>query len=410
MAIGTPVLVANLYSTTNGTAYSSSSGSPSANSKLYAFFEAAAGVGVDSVSGWGLTWTLVTSQLWATSAEMFCYSATVGAAPGAGTLDLDFTSDARSGCCIVVVEVPGAIETPLEAVSASGNSSTRSVTMASLDSAHLLLFGFAHTSEGAPTFVSPLLSLDSGGHAAPNRTLGVGYEASPADTTPEVTDGATQWVAIGIEVDDAPSVADLVIQGATHAHTADSLALTQDHSLTIADASHGQASDVLALTQTHVLAVQDATHAHAADSPTLAQVHALAIQDATHSHAADNATLEAGATDLVIQDASHAHSADNLVLAQTHVLAVADATHAHSAANVTLSTPNPFKVTGLTALTISASQINLAWDTLTHDGGGFVYDIERNGSVIVENHATNSYNNTGLTASTLYEYRVRAVR
>jgi hypothetical protein len=60
----------------------------------------------------------------------------------------------------------------------------------------------------------------------------------------------------------------------------------------------------------------------------------------------------------------------------------------------------------LTATTVSATQIDLDWDAVT---GATGYDIERNGSVVVFDHTTNSYSDTGLASSTEYTYRVRSV-
>lgn len=70
----------------------------------------------------------------------------------------------------------------------------------------------------------------------------------------------------------------------------------------------------------------------------------------------------------------------------------------------------PYQVTGLTTTFISATQIDLEWDELIYQGAGYVYDIERDGVVIVRDHPTTSYSDIGLTASTEYDYRVRAVR
>lgn len=60
----------------------------------------------------------------------------------------------------------------------------------------------------------------------------------------------------------------------------------------------------------------------------------------------------------------------------------------------------------LTATPVSSSQIDLSWDAVSGVSG---YDIERDSTVIVFDHATNSYSDTGLTASTQYTYRVRSV-
>ena len=60
----------------------------------------------------------------------------------------------------------------------------------------------------------------------------------------------------------------------------------------------------------------------------------------------------------------------------------------------------------LIATAISASQIDLSWDEVEGASG---YDVERGGVVIAQNVAVNSYADTGLSSSTLYTYRVRAV-
>jgi hypothetical protein len=85
----------------------------------------------------------------------------------------------------------------------------------------------------------------------------------------------------------------------------------------------------------------------------------------------------------------------------------------------TCSTTIPDEPTGLTAATVSASEIDLSWVAPVDDGGTAItgYKIERespvgNGfSVLVPNTGVNSttYSDTGLSASTQYNYRVSAV-
>lgn len=62
--------------------------------------------------------------------------------------------------------------------------------------------------------------------------------------------------------------------------------------------------------------------------------------------------------------------------------------------------------TGLSATPVSATEIALDWNDAPGASG---YDIERDGSVIVYGHAVSNYNDTGLTPSTTYTYRVRTV-
>lgn len=63
--------------------------------------------------------------------------------------------------------------------------------------------------------------------------------------------------------------------------------------------------------------------------------------------------------------------------------------------------------TGLTATPITSARIDLAWNAVQDATG---YDIERDGLVIVQDHPSTTYSDTGLTSETQYGYRVRAVR
>lgn len=128
----------------------------------------------------------------------------------------------------------------------------------------------------------------------------------------------------------------LVIQEASHSHTADNLVLTQVHSLVVQEAAHAHSADNINLVVDLVIA--EALHAHAADSLVLTQVHSLVIQEASHAHTADGLTLTQ-VHQLVVQDAAHSHAVDNLLLAQVHALVVQEASHLHAADNLILVVP-----------------------------------------------------------------------
>ncbi|MDO8742198.1 MAG: LamG-like jellyroll fold domain-containing protein, partial [bacterium] len=70
-------------------------------------------------------------------------------------------------------------------------------------------------------------------------------------------------------------------------------------------------------------------------------------------------------------------------------------------------TTAPTTPTSLTATAISTTQINLSWSTSTDNIGVTGYRIYRNGTQIATS-ATNSYSNTGLSASTAYSYTIAA--
>lgn len=81
----------------------------------------------------------------------------------------------------------------------------------------------------------------------------------------------------------------------------------------------------------------------------------------------------------------------------------------------TLDTTAPTAPANLTATAVSSSQINLSWTASTDNVGVTGYRVERcQGSTCtnfaqVGTPASNSFNDTGLTANTTYRYQVRAV-
>ena len=73
----------------------------------------------------------------------------------------------------------------------------------------------------------------------------------------------------------------------------------------------------------------------------------------------------------------------------------------------TTDTTPPSKPTNLTATPTSTSQINLRWDASTDDVGVAGYKVFRNGNQIAT-PTTTSYNDTGLSANTTYDYTLSA--
>lgn len=159
--------------------------------------------------------------------------------------------------------------------------------------------------------------------------LQVKVDFAPGNGTPN---GRLYDVSVLVTHTAAGGGTDLVIQGATHAHSAENVSLTQAHVLAVADATHSHTAESLALTQLHQLAIASAAHSHTAENVSVTEVVALVIDDASHGHTANNVSL---VVSLNIADASHAHTADSPALSQVHFLAVSDALHGHAADNVT---------------------------------------------------------------------------
>jgi len=82
--------------------------------------------------------------------------------------------------------------------------------------------------------------------------------------------------------------------------------------------------------------------------------------------------------------------------------------------NTAVDTTAPTAPAGLTTSVVSATQINLSWTAATDNVGVTGYRVERCQGASCSSFAqvgpptTTSYNDTGLTASTSYSYRVRA--
>ncbi len=72
-----------------------------------------------------------------------------------------------------------------------------------------------------------------------------------------------------------------------------------------------------------------------------------------------------------------------------------------------IDTTAPTVPTGLSATTVSSSQINLSWSASTDNIGVTGYDIYRGGTLITTVTGT-PFSNTGLTSNTAYTYTVRA--
>lgn len=123
---------------------------------------------------------------------------------------------------------------------------------------------------------------------------------------------------------------------AAHAHTAETVALSQGYVLTVDDATHGQAADSPALSQAVTLASAGAAHGHTADSPALVQASVLAVDAGAHAHMVDPVALSQ-ADILMPAAAAHAHSVESPALGVTGALSVAAGMHGHTADALTLT-------------------------------------------------------------------------
>jgi hypothetical protein len=121
----------------------------------------------------------------------------------------------------------------------------------------------------------------------------------------------------------------LTANDATHAHSADSPAITQVHALSAEESSNGHAADSPAITQVHVLAGNEATHSHSADSPAITQVHSLSANGGTHAHGSESPQITQE-HELAPNGSTHGHTSGSPVVTQQHEMTVNGGTHGHT--------------------------------------------------------------------------------
>jgi hypothetical protein len=182
--------------------------------------------------------------------------------------------------------------------------------------------------------------------------------------------GSEDWVAFTVAVRPNATVS-ITPNNGSHAHSAASPSITQEHAITPANGVHAHASDSPALTGEHVITPAAAAHAHTASSPSVLEppivttiypfgpwfkdttaatevlvfghlfeytetAASITPNSATHSHAATSPTLTQEHT-LTPAAGVHAHSASSPTLTQEHAVAPAAGSHAHTATSPTVS-------------------------------------------------------------------------
>lgn len=299
---------------------------------------------VSSISGCGLTWSEVVSNLadwgggnfrefvWKGIGTASSGTITVvfaGADPGYATYQIENITGHNTSGMFVQSPAP-----------ATGSSTTPSKTLSAFSDAGNATSGWTVVAAASANYVTAGSGFTELGEIRRTSfTMGMATEwRADNDTTVDATlVGSKTWYQYGFEIAVAAAGAtDLVIADALHGHAADNIVLTQAHQLAISDTAHGHTADSLTITQLHQLVIQEALHAHAADNLSITQSHILVVADALHGHTADNLTLNLS-TDLLIADSAHAHVADNIALTQAHVLVIDDAGHVHTADSLNLT-------------------------------------------------------------------------
>ena len=147
------------------------------------------------------------------------------------------------------------------------------------------------------------------------------------------------------------------------------------------------------------------------------------IRNANSSNPIPGATVSLNTGQSTQANASGVYTFSNLPTA-TYTITASAAGYANNAAsaaatagqtttaNINLTptdTQAPSTPSGLSATTVSSTQINLAWTASTDNVGVTGYKVYRDGAQ-VGTATTNSYSDNGVSPNTLYGYQVRAYR
>ena len=146
----------------------------------------------------------------------------------------------------------------------------------------------------------------------------------------------------------------------THAHSSDTLSVTQTHSAVLAGSTHAHSSDALTATQVHVAALSqsththtsgtllveqlataallDSAHGHTSDALSVTQTHSATLLQSTHAHSSDTLSVVSdGSATAVLLDSIHAHGSDVLSVTQTHTVSLSQSTHPHTSDTLSVS-------------------------------------------------------------------------
>jgi hypothetical protein len=224
MAITLGGLLAELYSTTDLTAYTSPAFTPSASSLLIAgHLNARATLGAaPTFSGGSLTWSAQQDRVTFGSIASPSYAvgwawAVAPASPASMTVTMDFAGEVQTAGALVVFELLGADPTAPRIQGATAAIDTGSTVTATLgagvaaDSATIAVTGRAANNTLTPRTNWTEITPDAGG-VSPAFRLQVQYRLPPSEDTGSSTAGASTQMGI--------SVAEIAVAGAAGGITA----------------------------------------------------------------------------------------------------------------------------------------------------------------------------------------------
>lgn len=206
MAVTVTEAVAEVNSTTNAATYSFGAFTPTANAQLIVMvFATGTTLASPTMSGGGLAWRLLDSQLYNTTDTAYVFTARVGSSPSSTTITFDCTGDNATGASMVAFSVTGNNPWIRQVKKGSGTTADPSLTMdlaLKTDNAYVAAFGI---NRSTPTATSPgsgaWTEVADAGYSTPNNgAAGAFRNGGETGSTVTFTAASGNWAMFAVEV------------------------------------------------------------------------------------------------------------------------------------------------------------------------------------------------------------------
>lgn len=201
------LVIAASGSNADATGYTTTAGAdPTANALVLIAvgFSGGTNVGPTSITGNGITYSLVAESFNAVSTVGVALWAGSAASPSVGAVSINF-GETKTSCAWVVHEYTGSVTPAIVqskiANSGSGTPSSLSVTLDAVPDASSAAAGlFLHTNTGDFTAGTDFTIVGQNTRTAPNTVTMVEYDLVPVDAVVDCTFSSGRWAGIAFEV------------------------------------------------------------------------------------------------------------------------------------------------------------------------------------------------------------------
>jgi hypothetical protein len=218
VALGTPTLLVKGDDTTARTTapgYQTTSITPTANAAVVLAVVSGTNQPVTSVTGCGLTWTIMDNQPFNATNHRLTWVRGIGASPTAGIVEINFASGAASGASWMIVQTTGAATggtdgsaayaqtlKKIEIVGASTGAATLDTFVDATN--NIGLVAYAVDNDTAITPEGGWTKIDEQQGTIPDRTIAMAYKVGGSDLTAGATwTGTIDGAIIAAELTEA---------------------------------------------------------------------------------------------------------------------------------------------------------------------------------------------------------------